>query len=395
MKNKIPSLIIGGVNQIILSGSNFLIAYLLIRNLPVQEFGRYSTLLPVALFASATNEALIGTQFQIFYSRLKKDRGLVLVSIQLSSIVILVFVALGLLFGFYAELGIINLSFCLFMGLLVIRDFVIRVMYSMGRLSLALKMNLIYFFTSIPFINYSKNLSSVFFILSVALGVALLSVIPREFNCESKLRRREIFHLFFANGKYNLLSNILLTIKAQSFIYIAAVISGTALVAEMNASRFLISPIILIIPIFSQILFPKFIQMQQDGISEIKKLKSYYYILWIMAAVISAALIMKNVTFLTREILGEGYLDAVNFVSYWILFALFQTLKGIAELEMKLSENFKGILLGNSAGVLVLVFSVLAVLAFGLDLQYIILGMAVCELTVSIYFTYRLKWKLL
>ncbi|MFT3919894.1 lipopolysaccharide biosynthesis protein [Cloacibacterium sp.] len=220
------------IDQLIFSGSNFLLTFLLARKLSITDFGIFSSVLLVTYLLVGILNALIVQPFQISVAKgfSKKSLGFVF---QSSLVLIFIFVLLMFVIKFVPNSTIdflkTNLSaIIIFVSAYLFQDFLRKIVLAIDFVKLVVVIDSI-FLLIFPLIGFNENLTlgKSLWIIGV---VNILASLPGIFFClrnaEFSLKNKELLQYHFKEGKWLFSASIVQWFSSNFFTLVAGIYLG-------------------------------------------------------------------------------------------------------------------------------------------------------------------------
>lgn len=270
------ALSISGLNQVVSSGTNFILSFYLVRDLPPIEFGLYGIGMAVSLFYASIGNALFLIPLVVHTpDKTPEDRlsygARIFVFTTLFCFATIVIVVLVTVIGTpisntiskYSKF-ILAIAFASVAYLL--KDFFIRHSYNFRKENWALQINFIILISLVIFLSVLK-------LFNIALNAQLAILVYAASNALGGIAgfaRTKIsnfitlkIHSFmdvtdiYTTGTFAVVMTIAGSLRGSSLIFLAPLIVGTIAVAQINAARVFVSPVLLIIPVINNVLMPR------------------------------------------------------------------------------------------------------------------------------------------
>lgn len=220
-------------DQLIFSGSNFLLTFLLARKLSIPDFGLFSSILLVTYLLVGICNAIIVQPFQISAAKefSRKSLGFVF---QATLLLIFIFALLLLITEFLPISSIDffkkNLSeIILFITAYIFQDFVRKILLTLDRIQIVLFIDCI-FLVVFPFIWIEENISlfkSLYIIGIINFIAAIPGIIYFIKNSDFSLKNNSLFCYHFKEGKWLLSASVVQWFSNNFFTLVAGIYLGT------------------------------------------------------------------------------------------------------------------------------------------------------------------------
>lgn len=163
---------------------------------------------------------------------------------------------------------------------------------------------------------------------------------------------KESWHL----GRWALGGVFVTWVQTQSFAYFLAIFSDLGRVADANAARLLLAPLMLVNTGLNNILLPRLVRMRsQNHIEDTEELAHQFMWGLIGIFVVYTMLVLLLKEKLILIVLGETYKEVGLLVVAWAVVNLLTALRGISSLLLQTFKRFQVITLANAGSALVVV----------------------------------------
>jgi len=216
--------------------------------------------------------------------------------------------------------------------------------------------------------------------ISTVLLVFLLRL-PLSVSCWFGLKKA--FLDSWRGGKWSLMTSFVHNLRLQAHNFIVAPLLGLAALAEINATRVLVTPALMAIPPVSQIIMPMLAELRAKGISIAGKQTAATVAGLVGLASLYAILLIPFLPWLLPLLLGESYQDTGNLVALWCLVAILMAARNGVTLALEVARRFRGLMVVNviaAAAAAVLA----ALLAWSLGAAGAIVAIGVAELILCL-----------
>ncbi|WP_374445252.1 lipopolysaccharide biosynthesis protein [Epilithonimonas sp.] len=219
-------------DQLIFSGSNFLLTFLLARELSISDFGLFSTLLLVTYLFVGIFNALIVQPFQISVAKRLSKRSLGFVF--QASMVLLIIIALLVFF-----IGMLPISFIdsfkshlpaviFFISGYLFQDFVRKILLAVDVVKLVVIIDSI-FLLVFPSLRFQGNMTLESSLLTITF-INIISSIPAILfflkNAEFSLKNRDLLYYHYREGKWLFSASIVQWFSGNFFTLAAGIYLG-------------------------------------------------------------------------------------------------------------------------------------------------------------------------
>ncbi|HEX8909752.1 MAG TPA: hypothetical protein VF805_11155 [Anaeromyxobacteraceae bacterium] len=387
------------LNQVVSSGSNFVLGALLVRRLTDVGFGAWGLAFSALLLALNFAEALVLTPMVVGIAQAPAEQvkgyvGTVFTGACVVAAVGALLVTLGAAAVFHstwsgpvvalaAACGLASFSF-------VVKDTVIRICFALSRERLALLVNVTFGATLLALVvspalhvaSPTRALLAYFTAGGVAslAGVGLLRLAPAQIlvNPLQELSR------LFKEGRCYLGASLAYWLRVQAPTLVTTWALGLASVGVLAAGRLLLSPPIMVNPALSQIALPRLSRLAATPEDTARFDRG---VLLLVAGLVALSIGYSAVLWwgfgpVTRIILGPGRGVSKAIAGAWCLFTLTNGIRCATEIGLKALRKAKYILMVNLAAAGV-VFPACAAAVRFLGVPGVVLGVALTELLLA------------
>jgi O-antigen/teichoic acid export membrane protein len=393
------AVILALLNQVVSSGSNFVLGALLVRRLTDEGFGAWGLAFSALLLALNFAEALVLTPMVVGIAQAHEEQvkgyvGTVFAGACVVAAVgaLLVTVGTAAVFhstwsgpvvGLAAACGLASFSF-------VVKDAVIRICFALRRERMALLVNVTFGVTLLALVaspalhvaSPTRALLAYFAAGGAAsvAGVGLLQLAPAEIlvNPLQELSR------LFKEGRCYLGASLAYWLRVQAPTLVTTWALGLASVGVLAAGRLLLSPPIMVNPALSQIALPRLSRLAatSDGTARFDR-----GVVLLAAGLFTLSIVYSAVLWwgfgpVTRIILGPERGVSKAIAGAWCLFTLTNGVRCAIEIGLKALRKAKYVLMVNLAAACV-VFPACAVAVRFLGVPGVVLGGALTELLLA------------
>ncbi len=367
----------GFVDQAVVSLTNFLLAFFLIKNGPKEDFGLYSIGYALILLAIGLNNALITTQMTVNAPQKSIEEQnvycanlLVGQSIIFALLLITCFMT-ALLLDVFQVLERNLVLFSIFIGIAsaaaAYQDFFRRYFYLKLRPNIVLYLDVIQGVTIFAFLLVIKFVfSSIDWPITAIICYAIAACVAGTIGlCYAKL------HLFaglrpvwvtvkeaWVNGKWALSGVIITHLQTQSYAYFLAGVAGTARVAEANAARLLLSPLGLLNAGLTVVFLPRLAIMKSNqDYNSMNAVAGYLLLLLVSAVVVYSLAIFCLKDWIIAVFLRKEYANIGFFIFLWAIVYLFQMVRANVSILLQVFLAFRSLTIANIPSALIVVVS--------------------------------------
>ena len=272
---------------------------------------------------------------------------------------------------------------------LTLRDFVVRYAYSVGKSVVAFVLMLFIFVLVVGLIfgalqsGAGATLLSKLWAMACTISAALIWVL----FCRTQFSRitvEEAFATFretWRGGGFAFLSHIIVFFRSQAYIFLIALLFTIDNVAEVNAVRIFVAPLLVFIRAVTQIITPRVTEnlLTNPGIA------SKIVLIWTIAITICVCIYLVLALFIymiSGDFLSNrGYDLDLGLFTAWACIVILVALRSMQEVLIVSSQRFSLQALSNLAGSAVLLVAVFA-LSFLKNEISVLAALALSELFV-------------
>ena len=408
-KDKLKLFATSGLNQMISSGTNFLINLYLISVFSPNSFGIYGIGFAIVLFIGGLGNSFFLTQMVVIYPLKNQDKrddfviNVLNLIIVFCGILFLLIIPISLLNNFilvdylFSKTLIPAIIFASVMYLL--KEFFVRTAYNDRKEFIAIYIHssilitvvLLYVLARVLIkeldISIAFTIYGVSHLAGVFVGAYLLKIKP-----VFTLRKELIIVLkeLWVDGKWATITNVVYMLRSQTHIIIALLIIGTVAVGNMNAARLFITPAVMIIPVISQLALPRLSKLR-----EINKLDMFKKGRWLTVVYLSFGLVYSSVLLSSYEIVisnfvNESYGDLFVLTLLWCIYAIILAIRNSQDIIAQVLRKFKKLTVINFlSAIITLIASYFLAKTFGLN--GVLIGMIIGELFLILMLFFILK----
>lgn len=264
-------------DQLIFSGSNFLLTFLLARKLSIPDFGLFSSILLVTYLLVGIFNALIVQPFQISAAKefSKKSLGFVF---QASLILLFIF-ALLLFWVKLLPVSAIEFfktdvsSIIIFVSAYLFQDFLRKVMLTLDAVKLVLAIDSI-FLLVFPLMGFQENLTLEKSLRIVGI-VNIIASIPGIYFClknaEFSLKNKELLHYHLKEGRWLFSASIVQWFSSNFFTLAAGIYLGINALGALRLVQSFFGVVNIILQTVENYYLPKTAQLYYQNKKQEKK----------------------------------------------------------------------------------------------------------------------------
>lgn len=154
-------------------------------------------------------------------------------------------------------------------------------------------------------------------------------------------------------GRWSLLTSVVYSMRAHAHSFIVGPILGMAVLAEVNAARVLVTPAVLAIPPFTQVLMPRLAEQRKRGLRALSRTAMLSTAGLGAIAMLYCTALLVALPWLLPWALGPKYLHVTPLVVAWCVLTLFLALRNGLTVALQAIRSFRGLMLANTAAAIV------------------------------------------
>jgi len=264
-------------DQLIFSGSNFLLTFLLVRKLSISEFGIFSSILLITYFLVGISNAFIVQPFQILSAKnfSKKSLGFAfLASLVLISVFSLIIFFITFLHTPATAFLKTNLSaIIIFISAYILQDFLRKILLITDHIKIVIFIDTV-FIIVFPLIWFETSLSlwkSLYIIGIVNFAASIPGIGYLIKNADFSLKNTSFLHYYFAEGKWLLSASVLQWLSGNFFTLAAGVYLGINALGALRLVQSFFGIINVILQTIENYYLPKTAQLYYQNKNQEKK----------------------------------------------------------------------------------------------------------------------------
>lgn len=264
-------------DQLIFSGSNFLLTFLLVRKLSISEFGIFSSILLITYFLVGISNAFIVQPFQILSAKnfSKKSLGFTFMA---SLVLISMF---SLLVFFITLLPVPAIAFVknnlsaliVFVSAYILQDFLRKILLTIDHIKIVLFIDTI-FIIIFPLLGFETSLTlwkSLYIIGIVNIAASVPGIGYLIKNADFNLKNTSLLRYYFTEGKWLLSASVLQWLSGNFFTLAAGVYLGINALGALRLVQSFFGIINIILQTIENYYLPKTAQLYYQNKNQEKK----------------------------------------------------------------------------------------------------------------------------
>jgi O-antigen/teichoic acid export membrane protein len=395
------------LNQVVSSGTNFLLGLYLVRVLTFADFGLYSIGFAISLFYAGIGNALFLTQMVVNVP----DKPVAHQSSYVASMgaadagfcaltFLVVFMALpagGTLapwLGQYVEFGI---AVAAASGAYHFKDLFTRYSYTARKEVWALKINLVIavtlmFLLAVQYTSdYPITAVSALWLYAIAqLSGAIAGQVFTKLPF-AKVRFGQMWadvKEAWVGARWAVPTNIIYTLRGQAHTIVTAALAGPVGVAFLNATRLLVTPAIFVMPALTQVAVPRLATARSENKERVLQLGIRFTVLVVMISLLYSGILLLFLEPITQLLLGGKYPPSLELALAWCVFVCVHVACINGVMVAQVLKRFQSIFFLNISTVVVMMLAIFVMNKL-FDVPGIIYGMAIGDLYLAI-----IAWRL-
>ncbi|KYH07470.1 hypothetical protein A1704_02000 [Chryseobacterium cucumeris] len=264
-------------DQLIFSGSNFLLTFLVVRKLSISEFGIFSSILLITYFLVGISNAFIVQPFQILSAKnfSKKSLGFAFMA---SLVLISMF---SLLVFFITLLPVPAIAFVknnlsaliVFVSAYILQDFLRKILLTIDHIKIVLFIDTI-FIIIFPLLGFETSLTlwkSLYIIGIVNIAASVPGIGYLIKNADFNLKNTSLLRYYFTEGKWLLSASVLQWLSGNFFTLAAGVYLGINALGALRLVQSFFGIINIILQTIENYYLPKTAQLYYQNKNQEKK----------------------------------------------------------------------------------------------------------------------------
>lgn len=354
------------VDQVLISGFNFLIGVILIRKVEAAQYGYFVFAVSIVLLVVGFQNALVTTQFTVIGPQKdKKDQNRFAAALFIGQYRYWLPLSFGTLFtAFFAADSFANDRQLTTIAMVVAisclgtlcREFFKSYFFFKLQPQNVLRIDICYIAIVALgwYFLFSEQSDQHVFVLG-ALGLASLLCIfakPALWPDIRALKSGEITSALkecWPNGKWALLGVMVTWLQTQCYVYLTATMHGPEHTAIAHAGRLLLMPIALLTASYGRLFRAKW----SHTLHASKPMAVFSSAYWVLAFLIAIIIVYAALLYTTKSavislLFGEDYHETGAYILLWTLLFIFQAIRSNASLLLQVFEKFRAITIFNA-----------------------------------------------
>lgn len=396
------------LNQVVSSGTNFLLGFYLVRALTPMEFGLYNIGFTIIFSYAGVGNALFLTQMVVHVpDKQLEDRlpyaGRMLAIVALFCL--LTALAIGLLFGFggmYSDwlAQYLGLGFAITAASVayLLKEFFVRHAYTVCKEVWALRVNftvalalvvmlIMQYFFGITF--HAETGLWLYTVSNVVGAITGFILVKLPLRIVKYRRMMDDVREAWAGGSWATGSAVAYSLRTQVYIIGTAGLIGPIGVAYLNASRLLITPVTMLTPALGQVFMPRLAVLQASNPHRFFLVSGLFSTLLLAIATIYSVFLLRFSDIIAPIVLGPQYGSIFPLIMAWCFATGLLALRNGVEIVLQVLKKFRKLMVANILSAVIAVPVTLILLKIS-GVQGAIYGFAFSELVTIVCFCWLL-----
>jgi O-antigen/teichoic acid export membrane protein len=341
----------GVANQVVTSGTNFLLGIFMLRALPFAEFGRYGTLYSLCLIASGLVIAFFLEQMTVLFPDHERDAqsfpGAVL-----TMLLLLGFCLCGLALALLAVPTLRPIAAALaFTAAFGLKEFFVRAAYALRREPAALRLNAVMAAALFALLSGALVVEaplSAPLILALYALCCLLAALCGGLDLKIPLVNkwpalRSVWSALLLRGKWGVSAELLYLLRQQAHVILTALLVGPTGVALINAARLFVTPVMVMTPALSQVFMARLVRLRASPRFLLRRGLGFSIVMTSMVCLYGLVFMLAAAP-LTRLIGPAPLPDLAPMVLAWLCVAATSAIISGLEATQKALQRFRALL---------------------------------------------------
>lgn len=402
-KTKLRRLLSAGLgNQVISSLTNFAFGVYLLKTMLPADYGLYNIAFAVMVFIGGFSQGFFLVQMTVLSPAKHADertafaeRTLLLLATTCLVFLVLATVGILALQVYGIPLGTTGLPWLIALASVayMLKEFHIRHAFNEARgrdavfihAALALVLLTGVLLAKATGCNMQVDLAMLLYLLAhlvaATLGQWRSGII---FSRQSAAQLRATLRELHIGGKWAAATNVVYAIRNQAHTVVVAASIGAVGVAQLSASRLLVTPAILLLPALSQVALPRLAELREkEGYPGLWRAERRIATALLGVAILYSAILLSAFQFLAPWVFGSTYSDLFNLTAAWCIYAIALSAHSAVDWTAQALQKFKAITTLSALAALVAIAGV-SMLTKWLDVVGAPLGIAAAEISLTL-----------
>lgn len=399
------------LNQIVGSGSNFLLGLYLVRVLMPEDFGLYGIGFAIVLLFTGFGNALFLTQMVVHLpDKIPEDRNnyasrmfMMLVAFCLVVSILICSIGISVNYIWLDVRQYVVFSFAILAASIanLMKWYFIRHAFSFKKEVNALIVNASWAIICLLLFSFAKYVKfditaggALFFYAIAGFFASTIGFFINNLSLRGNYNRAIIsdFKEAFQGGRWALGGVSVTWLQSQAYVYISALLFGPVGVAFANAAKVFISPFTFIIPAVNSIVLPRLAEQRNQNHKKMMAFSFHYSLAFFTFGICYLIFLMFSLEFIFPLIIGDKYTiyELRPLILVWGVVMIFQLVRNGASNLLQALKSFKAIMLNNIvSGVVAISFTYILAIQFGV--LGALAGVAIGEFLLTIMLWNKIK----
>lgn len=144
-----------------------------------------------------------------------------------------------------------------------------------------------------------------------------------------------------------MLTSLAYNLRTQSHSFVIGPLLGAAALADLHASRVLVTPAVIAIPPLSQVLMPRLAEARRDGQSSMKRMTVVSIALQASVAATYCVVLLPLLPLIVPRVLGDAYAHVEPLVTAWGAVVLLMAIRTGLTMALEAVRAFRDLLFIN------------------------------------------------
>ncbi|NLT22788.1 MAG: hypothetical protein GXX82_07050 [Syntrophorhabdus sp.] len=355
------ALVVSGLNQVVSSGTNFVLGICLVRLLSPAEFGLYGIGFAISLFYAGIGSALFLTQMIVHTpdkspEERKPYAGRILL-LELSfcaltvSLGVVTLLASGLFWDSMARHAMFALAVMAASVTHLLKEFFTGHAYNVRKEPWALSIHsmvavvtVVLLFTQYRFVgSLDAAIALLVYATAQASGALLGFCMSRLPVMHPLCALIETLTEIFCGGKWASIASVVHFARIQVYTIVVASLLGPVGVAKLNASRLLVAPANMLTPALGQVAMPRLASFRERGELQLRRLGLAVAFILLAVAIAYSTILLSCYDMIVNSVWGEKYGGLFALTALWSLYTCLLALRNGTEMIGQILKKFKNL----------------------------------------------------
>lgn len=397
------------INQILTSGTNFVLGIYLLRTLSPEQFGLYGIGFASILFFFGIGHFAFLTPMVVHFHEKTPETRLYYTASLFAILLILSWAALvttaigswllSVVHPFILQYINYAAAIAFSSVAYIIKEFYIRYIYNIGRETLAIRVHgviaLITFMLLLTKEIVGGNFAAdqalwIYGAAQIAGVIVAYKIAPLNISCVTRIGLVEEFQKMWAECKWGSIVGVIFFIRAQSHMIIVTALIGPIGVAKLNASRMLITPMAMLTPALSQIALPRLSAVRVHGDDRVRKAGYLIATCLLILTIAYSVLLLTTYDLISSYLLGVMYGDIFTITMFWCFYLCVASFRNGIEMSAQALCKLKNLSKNNAVSAVVGLTSTYWLTSY-YGLFGSLIGLSIAEIMMIVLLYYSLQ----